>query len=229
MFVKRKNSDSQENNIYWVTMTDLMTSLVLIFMVLFFYTYISSLTEQFEQSSEQQKVAAELEKTLENKQLTADIDAHAGIVKISDLELFDVNSYELSEKGKKYLSEFAPAYIDSLFSNKYLNHHIDKIIVQGHTDSQTYQGKYSDDEQYMKNMELSLKRAFTVANFITKTNYNKINGEKLRKMVVVEGASYSNPILTKHGKEDYAKSRRVELKIVMKEKSKYKDLTEKKR
>ena len=35
------------------------------------------------------------------------------------------------------------------------------------------------------------------------------------KMIIVEGASFSSPVLV-NGKEDYAKSRRVELKIVMK-------------
>ena len=44
--------------------------------------------------------------------------------------------------------------------------------------------------------------------------------DKLHKMIIVEGASFSNPIYS-HGHEDYAKSRRVELKIVMKEKNKY--------
>ena len=104
--------------------------------------------------------------------------------------------------------------MDSLFSNDYLSQNIDKIIIQGHTDSQTFAGKYSDDEQYMKNMELSLKRAYTVASYMTNTPYNKLNGNKLRKMIIVEGASSSEPVLT-DGKEDYAKSRRVELKIVM--------------
>lgn len=226
MYIKRKNNDSQENNIFWVTMTDLMTALVLVFMVLFFYTYITSFYEKLERTTAQQKAAEELERTLEKKHLSAIVDASAGVVKISDLELFDLNSYELSTKGKEYLSNFAPAYLDSLFTNNYLSSHIDKIIIQGHTDSQTYKGKFSDDEQYMKNMELSLKRAYTVANFMTNTPYNKVNGNKLRKMIIVEGASFSSPVLNPQGKEDYAKSRRVELKIIMKEKSKYKDIIE---
>ena len=92
---------------------------------------------------------------------------------------------------------------------------VEKIIIEGHTDSQTYAGTYSDDEQYMKNMDLSLKRAFAVADFMTNTPYNKENGNRLRKMVIVEGASFSNPILD-GGKEDFAKSRRVELKLVIK-------------
>ena len=73
----------------------------------------------------------------------------------------------------------------------------------------------------MKNMELSLNRAYTVANYMTNTPYNKNNGDKLRKMIIVEGASFSNPIIT-DGKEDYAKSRRVELKLVMKKDSRNK-------
>jgi len=228
MFIKRKNSDTQENNIFWVTMTDLMTALVLVFMVLFFYTYITSFYDKIERTTAQHKAAEALEETLQKKDLKAVVDASAGVVKISDLELFDLNSYELSPKGKEYLANFAPAYLDSIFSNEYLSNHIDKIIILGHTDSQTYKGTYSQDEQYMKNMELSLKRAYTVANYITNTPYNKINGNKLRKMIIVEGASFSNPILNSQGKEDFAKSRRVELKVVMKEKNKYRDIIEEK-
>lgn len=223
MRIKHKSAESNENNIFWVTMTDLMTALVLVFMILFFYTYITSFYDKIEQTAEQQKASEALEETFKEQNIDATVDVTSGVVKISDLELFDLNSYELSPKGKQYLSKFAPAYIDSLFSNEYLKDHIDKIIIQGHTDSQTFKGEYSADQQYMKNMELSLKRAFTVAEFITNTPYNQVNGNKLRKMVLVEGASFSNPVTNSKGKEDYGKSRRVELKIVMKEPSKYKD------
>ena len=121
----------------------------------------------------------------------------------------------MSDNGKKYLDKFAPAYLNSIFSNGYLNQNIERIIIQGHTDSQTFKGKYSADEQYMKNMDLSLKRAYAVANYMTNTPYNKANGNRLRKMIIVEGASFSTPILV-NGKEDFGKSRRVELKVVLK-------------
>ena len=64
-------------------------------------------------------------------------------------------------------------------------------------------------------MDLSLKRAYAVANYMTNTPYNKANGNRLRKMIIVEGASFSTPILI-NGKEDFGKSRRVELKVVLK-------------
>ena len=52
-----------------------------------------------------------------------------------------------------------------------------------------------------------------------KTKFNPAYSEKLRKMVVVEGKSFSEPVLTADGKEDYAKSRRVELKLRVKAKN----------
>lgn len=212
----RRNRESEEqNNIFWVTMTDLMTALVLVFIVLFFYSYLTTYYEKIHQDIEQKKATAALEETLKSQNIDANIDS-SGVVKISDLELFDLNSYKLSKKGKAYLSKFSPAYLNSIFTNDYLNKNVEKIIIQGHTDSQTFTGDFSQDEQYMKNMELSLKRAYEVAEYMTNTPYNKANGNRLRKMIVVEGASFSSPILI-DGKEDFAKSRRVELKIVMKE------------
>lgn len=219
MHIRKKSDDGNENNIFWVTMTDLMTALVLVFIVLFFYTYMTSYYEKIQQDMEKQKATEALTETLKEQNLDANVDKSTGVVKISDLELFDVNSYNLSPKGKEYLSKFAPAYLNSLFTNKYMAENLDKIIIQGHTDSQTFKGEFSDDEQYMKNMDLSLKRAYTVANYMTNTPYNKQHGNKLRKMIIVEGASFSSPVIV-NGKEDLAKSRRVELKLVMRQKNK---------
>ena len=215
MRIKLHKEDNSQDNIFWVTMTDLMTALVLVFIVLFFYTYMTSYYEKIQEKMEQKKASEALEQTLKEQKIDANIDAVTGVVKISNLELFKVNSYELSDKGKKYLDKFAPAYLNSIFSNDYMDKNIEKIIIQGHTDSQTFRGKYSADEQYMKNMELSLKRAFEVANYMTNTPYNKANGNRLRKMIIVEGASFSSPVIV-NGKEDYNQSRRVELKVVMK-------------
>ncbi len=217
MRLRPKIENTDEGNIFWVTMTDLMTGLVLVFIVLFFYTFINSHYQSLQQDLAKENASKTLQQSLKNEAIEATVDPISGIVKISDLELFEVNSYKLSPKGKAYLDKFAPAYLNSIFTNEYLDKNIDKIIIQGHTDSQTFKGKYSEDQQYMKNMELSLNRAYEVANYMTNTPYNKANGNKLRKMIIVEGASFSEPVLV-NGKEDFAKSRRVELKITLKNK-----------
>jgi chemotaxis protein MotB len=213
MRLRKRIEDSGENNIFWITMTDLMTGLVLVFVVMFFYTYMTSHLELMKQKLAKETATKQLQESLVAQNIDAIVDPVTGIVKISDLELFELGSYELSEDGKKYLDKFAPAYFNSLFTNDYLNKNIKKIIIEGHTDSQTFAGIYNDDEQYMKNMELSLNRAYNVANYITSTSYDKTNADRLRKMIIVQGASYSSPVIN-NGKEDFAKSRRVELKIV---------------
>ena len=215
MKFRRRTEDTETGNIFWITMTDLMTGLVLVFIVMFFYAYLSSNIKEFQSALEQENATKNIQETLENQNIQATVDPVSGVVKISDLELFELNSKNLSEKGKKYLDKFAPAYFNSVFNNDYMAENVDKIIIQGHTDSQMFKGKYSDDEQYMKNMELSLDRAYAVADYMMNTPYNKQNGNRLRKMIVVEGASFSDPVLL-NGKEDFAKSRRVELKLVMK-------------
>ena len=217
MRLRRKLEETNEGNIFWITMTDLMTGLVLVFIVLFVYAYLQGQYHKIEQNMAQESANKALQESLKDENIQATVDPVSGVVKIQDLELFELSSYKLSEKGKAYLDKFAPAYLNSLFSNEYLDKNIDKIIIQGHTDSQTFAGKYTDDEQYMKNMELSLNRAYAVANYMTNTSYNKENGNRLRKMILVEGASFSNPVMV-NGKEDYDKSRRVELKLVFKNK-----------
>lgn len=217
MRLRPKSADAEEN-IFWMTMTDLMTGLVLVFMVLFFWAYMQGNMNKLQEQVAQESVSKELQKTLNEQDIEATVES-SGIVKIQDLELFEVGDYHLSQKGKSYLNKFAPAYLNSIFSNEFLKENVEKIVIQGHTDSQTFVGKFSSDEQYMKNMDLSLKRAYEVANYMSNTPYNKENGDKLRKMIIVEGASFSNPIMV-NGKEDFAKSRRVELKLIMKNKSK---------
>ena len=107
MKLRRPKEDNNQDNIFWVTMTDLMTALVLVFIVLFFYTYMTSYFEKIQSQMEQKKASEALEQTLKEQNINANIDDVTGVVKISDLELFDVNSYELSDKGKKYLDKLA--------------------------------------------------------------------------------------------------------------------------
>src|SRR5574344_958085 len=111
------------------------------------------------------------------------------MVKISDLELFETGSYELSAKGKVYLDKFIPVYIDTIFSNKNINDRVVNIIIEGHTDSQMFKGLNSKDEQFMKNLDLSLLRASSIANYIFKTKYNKKYNSALHRTLIVEGKS----------------------------------------
>lgn len=218
MLMRKKGGGGEaagEGNIFWTTMSDLLLGLAIIFMVLFVLAMTGFTQETVKQKQSQMEASKELVEKLKEADINASVDTMTGDVKISDLELFELNSYELSEKGKIYLNKLIPIYIENIFSNQELLDNITNIVVQGHADSQQYVNVGTENEQFVKNMTLSLQRANSVAEYIFKTNFNSNYDEQLRKMLVVEGRSYSNPVLV-DGVEDYDKSRRVELKLKVK-------------
>ncbi len=215
IFGKKNKAAEGSDNIFWTTMADLLLGLAIIFMTLFVLAMTGFSQNAVQQKQEQIKVSEELTEKLKKENINAEVDKMTGDIKISDLELFDVNSFQLSPKGKAYLDKLIPIYINTIFANKDLLNGIEFIVIQGHTDSQSFQGLKTKDEQFVKNMELSLKRANSVAEYLFKTNYNKTYSPKLRELLVVEGKSFSEPVIV-NGKEDYAKSRRVELKLTVK-------------
>lgn len=217
MLMRKKGGQEAagEGNIFWTTMSDLLLGLAIIFMVLFVLAMTGFTQETVKQKQSQMEASKELVEKLKEADIEATVDTMTGDVKISDLELFELNSYELSDKGKIYLNKLIPIYIENIFSNQELLENITNIVVQGHADSQQYVNVGTENEQFSKNMTLSLQRANSVAEYIFKTNFNSNYDEQLRKMLVVEGRSYSNPVLV-DGVEDYDKSRRVELKLKVK-------------
>lgn len=212
-----KFSQQQEENIFWVTMTDLLLGLAIIFITLFVLAMTGFTQAKMESQKLKEDVSEHLNKQLKSQNLNVHLDKMTGKVEISDLELFETGSYKLSSKGKAYLDKFVPVYINTIFSDPKLSDRILNIVIQGHTDSQSFSGVNSKDLQFIKNMELSLSRANAVAEYIFQTNYNKKYNDKLHKMLTVEGKSYTEPILTKNGKEDFTRSRRVELELVIKD------------
>lgn len=201
-----------DNNIFWTTMSDLLLGLAIIFMTLFVLAMTGFTQQSLDQKKQQIEVNKELIEKLKEENIDAQVDALTGDIKISDLELFETGSYTLSAKGKAFLDKLAPIYINTIFSKTELIEEIESIMIQGHTDSQSFAGIKNADEQYMKNMTLSLQRANSVADYMFKTNYDKQYSSRLKKILVVEGKSNSEPILV-NGKEDYNKSRRVEMRL----------------
>ena len=222
-------------------MTDLMLGLVIVFMLLFVFA-IMGYKEQSDQISHQTKQISRLKKKiktlskreqvmyvkkfsnrlkeeLEKQGLPLNIDANTAQVKISNVELFDLNSYQLSDGGKEYLGKFFPEYINTLLQNDNVRQNLHHIVIEGHTDSHSFYGAKTQEEQFLKNMNLSLLRARAVADYLFTTDYDKKYTKDLTKLIVIEGKSFTEPVLNSENKEDYDASRRVELTLVFKPES----------
>lgn len=234
--VRRKKEEFQEN-IFWVTISDLFIGMFMIFATLFFafcantgqgsvdiVQATEAAVQQMVEKAKQQDInaveKAELEEMTPEERpvkntIDVEIDPFSGMAKISDLELFKLNSAELTPKGKEFLRKFLPIYLDEVLSSE-LKQYVSYIIIQGHTDSHLFRGSHTPQEQYMLNMNLSMNRAYNVAVYAFDLSKNKPYYKDLTHIIRVEGASFSKPILYQ-GKEDYNRSRRVELRLVLKE------------
>lgn len=219
-YVKYTSNSNQggNDNVFWVTMSDLLLGLVVIFLVLFVFAITGFTQNKIQEHKSQYEVSEKLVEQLKKNNITADVDKFSGRIKISDLELFELNSYELSPKGRQYLAKFVPVYFNTIMNDKEIRKNVSQIIVEGHTDSQAFSGANSPEMRYFKNLDLSMKRASSVAQYMVFSNYKgkKAYESDMLKLLSVQGKSSSEPVFV-NGKEDYAKSRRVELKIMFKD------------
>ena len=213
MMQKKHSAEEDNGNIFWVTMSDLMLGLAIIFITLFVLAMTGFNQKTVQQQRVKMEVAKKIEGELQKQHIDAKIDRMTGDLKIPSSALFEVNSYVLKPEGKKFLDKLTPIYVNTIFSNEKLVHNIDSIIIQGHTDSQAFAGLTNINDQFIYNMDLSTKRANSVASYMLGGKYNKEYNEGFRHMITVEGRSFNDLIYDANGNEDMAKSRRVEIKL----------------
>ena len=211
-----KKPEEMDENIFWTTMSDMFLGLMMVFMTLFVFAMTGYSQVKIQAQVVKEEVAQELSDELRKINVPADVDLMTAHVKISDVDLFELGSYELSPKGKAYLDKLMPVYFDVIFSKPMFANRILNVLIQGHSDSHGFRDANTREEQFIRNLDLSTKRAMAVESYIFKTNYNKKYTNKLLKVLVAEGKSNSEPII-ENGQENYNKSRRVEFKLVLKD------------
>ena len=147
------------------------------------------------------KVIAELKKALGSK---VNIDKKSGSLRLASNILFDKGSAVLKESAKAQLKANFIDYISALINNKNIAEHLDKIVIEGHTDS---------DGSYLYNLKLSQQRAFAVMNYLLTLDYIKKNN--IKDKLVASGRSYLD-VIKHNGVEDKDASRRIEIKFKLK-------------
>lgn len=210
---RKKRVEEDNGNIFWVTMSDLMLGLAIIFITLFVLAMTGFNQKTIQQQRFKMDIAKKIEAELQNKKINATVDLMTGDLKIPSSTLFEVNSYVLKPEGKKFLDKLTPIYIDTIFSNQKFADNIESIIIQGHTDSQAFSGLKTINDQFIYNMDLSTKRANAVAAYMLEGKYKHEFNENFRHKITVEGRSFNDLIYDNNGNEDMAKSRRVEIKL----------------
>ena len=147
------------------------------------------------------KVVAALKEALGNK---IDIDKKTGSLKLASNILFEVGQASLKDEAKVELKKAFEQYIGTLVTNKEIRSHLDKIIIEGHTDS---------DGSYIYNLNLSQKRALAVMEYLLTLDFTKKHN--IRPLMTASGRAYLDPVKV-NGVEDKEASRRIEIKFRLK-------------
>ena len=146
------------------------------------------------------RIIDELKQTLGNSvNVTKD-----GALKLNSKILFAKGSSQLKEEAKTELQDLFTKYITALMSNPSIKENIDRIVIEGHTDS---------DGGYLYNLKLSQERALSVMNYLLTLPIAK--KYSLEKYLTASGRSYLDRVI-KNGVEDKEASRRIEFKFRLK-------------
>lgn len=215
-----KDYDREENQEevpdYWITFSDLMSSLLMIFILFLSLALLQLNNEQekvvsmeAEKIGVRQNIIEQLKTEFESSNLDIEVDHETGAIVFSEGVFFDYDVEYLKPIGKEYLSKFIPQYMDIVLSESN-EAYISEIIIEGHTD---------DEGSYMYNLDLSQKRAFEVAKYILSeelSDLGEFHKTRLESILTANGRSYAYPILGDNGEIIEEKSRRVEVKFRLK-------------
>ena len=105
---RQDNQNTGDDNVFWVTMSDLLLGLVVVFLVLFVFAITGFTQNKVNEHEKQYEVTEKIAQELQKNNINVDVDKFSGRIKISDLELFELNSWELSPKGRAYMCILTP-------------------------------------------------------------------------------------------------------------------------
>lgn len=217
---------AEESESYFISMTDLMVGLVLIFIILLAY-FALNLQARTAELTGANKARAEIlknmEKALKEQGLQVSIDIETGVLRLPDDVLFESGRFNLSTRGEAAVQKVAsamsailPCYTEGAScTGQRSPHRVDAIFVEGHTDRDNMSGG-------MDNYDLSVMRA---ANTFRALKADNPVVDQMRNLPVDTPGSAKILSLSGYGPdrlvdagespEAKARNRRIDLRFLM--------------
>ncbi|TGG95160.1 OmpA family protein [Natronospirillum operosum] len=210
----------QENEEHWLSVSDLMAGLMMVFLLIAIIFMIHAERER-RTVTDVAVLYERLRLDLYNDLLTEfeqDLEAW-GAELDEDLTfrfnredlLFDRGETDLQPGFQTILADFFPRYVDIIHRPQYRDD-ISEVRIEGHTSSAW--GDRSEDEAYILNMELSQARTREAASFLLELDAIDEVKPWVKANLTANGLSSSRLVLDEDGQEDEARSRRVEFRVV---------------
>ena len=207
--VVRRGAGAEAESPFWISFSDLMTALMVMFLVVMAVTLLSvtqTVTKVEDQATQRNQDIRELMATIaENSRAFPEVrvDESTYRIDLGDLVRFDSGRATISAQGARLLRAYVPVLLRAQEGG--IGHRwIRRIIVEGFTDQ---------DGSYLYNLGLSLERSRQVACVLfapphgDETPLSPADRRQIRDLFMVGGYAYNSAKASKEA------SRRVELKI----------------
>jgi outer membrane protein OmpA-like peptidoglycan-associated protein len=215
MFGERKGDEDEDQ---WITVSDLMSGLMVIFLFIAI-SYIRpmlneksriesiAVTWQIAETSLADALNGEFIKDFER--WNAELDRDALTVRFKAPEVLFANAKaEIKPQFQEILRDFFPRYLKVLAQFK---DSIEEVRIEGHTSSDW--GGMTSNAAYFKNMELSQARTRAVLEYALNLPDSAVHRPWADEHLIANGLSSSRPIRSDDGAEDANRSRRVEFRV----------------
>ena len=217
---------------YFVSMTDLMTGFLFIFIIMLMYFVLRlSIAEERQQSVTEQLVSAkdtrdqileDIRSRLENHGIRVIVDDENGILRLPEDLLFSKSRADITDDGRKAIAHIASAMSIVLpcHAGKFAppdcklspGGRLETVLVEGHTDSDPVKGGPFGD-----NWELSAFRAINTYQVLTLSapELGEFQNDGGKAVLGVSGYGEFRPLNANLGEEQKTQNRRIDLRFIM--------------
>ncbi|MNZ19478.1 flagellar motor protein MotB [compost metagenome] len=206
--VLKRGVRSEGESPFWISFSDLMSALMVLFLVVMAVTLISvakSVTAEEEAKIQREKdikaVMAQIKRDSAEKSVSVDESTYR--INLGEVVRFDSGKFSITPEAAKFLRDYIPVLLKAK-STAEGQEWMRRVVVEGFTDQ---------DGTYLYNLELSLNRSRSVvcSLFAKPAAGERVLTEpelrQIQELVLVGGYSFNSI------RQDKAASRRVELKI----------------
>src|SRR5699024_983876 len=165
---QRLFKSEREDGQFWPSFTDLLTTILLCFILIFITMMVikSLQIKEMKKTLDQimgvrEQLVSDLKKEFTESAYGIEVDEKTGAIIFDTEILFSYDKADLKADSYQFLDEFVPKYLDVLLESGY-DDYIAEIIIEGHTDR---------DGTYLYNLQLAQDRAYSVASYILSEDF----------------------------------------------------------
>jgi flagellar motor protein MotB len=222
---RRQTASVDEENPYWVSFSDILSALLIIFILAAVILILQLMERQntFDdevkllQKAEQVRdsILAEAREELERRGIRVEINRNDAVLRIpNDLLGFDTGAFELLPRYQNTAREIGEVLNQVITKDDRIKY-LDTVFIEGHTDARPFQGFMGKG-----NWGLSTFRAISLWQFWSSAlpegeQLDRLVNESHQPLFSVSGYAETRPVSTGSMEDDYTRNRRVDIRFTI--------------